>query len=130
MMEFPKKPWRNDAVRIVEELFPVTRSEHWDDLLELRSLLLSGKNWDRALDVFLDCRDRMEADHYLPFYRLRTLLAGSLRLEAGENPVGSLQELLKRKHVSLESVRRSIERDLFENLDEMTIDDLRVVESR
>ncbi len=129
MKETPKKHWRNDAARIVEELFPNTRREFWDDLLELRSLLLSGENWDRALDVFLECRYRMEADHYLPFYRLRTLLTGSLRLEAGENPVGCLPELLKRKHGSLESVRKTIKRDLFENLDEMAVDILRVVEA-
>jgi len=130
MIEIPKKHWRNDAARIVEELFPVTRREFWNDLLELRSLLLNGEDWDRALDVFLECRYRMEADHYLPFYRLRTLLTGSLRLEAGEHLVGSLQELLKRKHGSLESIRKSIERDLFENLDEMAIDKMRVVEVR
>ncbi len=129
MNEIPKKHWRNDAAHIVEELFPVTKQEYWDDLLELRGLLRSGENWDRALDVFLECRHRMEADHYLPFYRLRTLLTGSLCLEAGTNPVGSLQELLKRRHGSLESVRKSIQRDLFENLDERPIDRLRVVEA-
>lgn len=129
MMEISKKHWKNDAARIVEELFPVTRREFWDDLLELRSLLLTGENWDRALDVFLECRYRMEADHYLPFYRLRTLLVGALRLEAGKNPVGSLQEFLKIKHGSLESLRRSIRRDLFENLDDLTTDELKVVEA-
>lgn len=128
-MEISKKHWKNDAARIVEELFPVTRREFWDDLLELRSLLLTGENWDRALDVFLECRYRMEADHYLPFYRLRTLLVGALRLEAGKNPVGSLQEFLKIKHGSLESLRRSIRRDLFENLDDLTTDELKVVEA-
>jgi hypothetical protein len=127
-MEISKKHWKNDAARIVEELFPVTDREYWDDLLELRSLLLTGENWGRALDVFLECRYRMEADHYLPFYRLRTLLAGALRLEAGKNSVGSLQEFLKVKHGSLESLRRSIWRDLFENLNELTTDELKVVE--
>jgi hypothetical protein len=124
-----KKHWKYDAVGIVEELFPVTHRDYWDDLLELRSLLLSGGSWDRALDVFLECRHRMETDHYLPFYRLRTLMVGGLRLEAGKSAVGNLQEMLKRKHGSLESLRRTVRRDLFENLDDATTDELRVVEA-
>ena len=62
-------------------MFATTSSQVWDDLLELRGLLLCGGDWEVVLDSFLLCRQRLEQDHYVPFYRLRRLLEAHLRLE-------------------------------------------------
>jgi hypothetical protein len=109
--------WRDDAARIVEELFRCTPSETWDMLLDLRQHLLAGNNWDKTLDLFLSCRERLEHEHYLPFYRLRRLMAESLRLEAGsgEAHVVSLREVLRRKHRSLADIKRTVSREIFEH---------------
>jgi hypothetical protein len=111
--------WREQAARIVEELFRATPADAWDALLDLRTALLSGSDWNRTLDLFLACRERLEADHYLPFYRLRRLLAASLRLEArveGDCPeVAPLVELLRRNPRSLADVKRAVRRELFEH---------------
>lgn len=109
--------WRREAARIVEELFAVTPPQEWDSLLELRGALISGRDWSRALDLFLACRVRLESDHYLPFYRLRRLIAASLRLEAGQkNPVPRpLAEWLKGRHRSLADIQRRVQRDWFEH---------------
>jgi hypothetical protein len=102
-------------------------------LLDLRRHLLEGDDWDEALDLFLCCRERLEAEQYLPFYRLRRLLAESLRLEAGRNQahVAPLREVLRRKHRSLADMKRIVKREIFEyDLREAGIDriQLRVVE--
>lgn len=110
--------WRHQAARIVEELFQVTPPGAWNDLLDLRQLLMHGTDWNRALDAFLGCRERLEADHYLPFYRLRRLLTASLRLEAGaetRTECGSLAELLRRRPASLADIKRTVRRELFEH---------------
>ncbi|MDX2081595.1 MAG: hypothetical protein SFU53_12505 [Terrimicrobiaceae bacterium] len=112
--------WKRDAARIVEELFRVTSPENWDLLLDLRQALLAGEDWARALDLFLHCRVRLESDHYLPFYRLRRLIAASLRLEAtsaGLQP-SSLGELLKDRHRSLADLKRRVRREWFEHSEE------------
>jgi hypothetical protein len=109
------KSWREDAVRIVEELFPGAPAGDWDLLLDLRAALQAGTDWARTLDLFLICRERLEAGQYLPFYRLRRLLAESLRLEAGSAPVGNLRQILARKHRSLDALRRAVARDVFEH---------------
>lgn len=107
--------WRETAARIVEELFPVTDSSHWDLLIDLRRELLNGTNWERTLDLFLACRCRLETDHYLPFYRLRRLISVSLRFEAPTiELVGALEDVLRRNHRSLEDLKKSIRRDIFE----------------
>lgn len=110
-----KRSWRQDAVRIVEELFLTTLPSHWDLLLDLRDQLLKGQDWNKTFDVFLSCRDRMESDHYLPFYRLRRLMTQSLRLEAGNIPAATLEDILRRKHRSLTDVGRAVHRELFEH---------------
>lgn len=111
--------WKSDALRIVDALFPVTPRDAWNDLLDLRVALLDGKHWDQVLDLFLVCRERLELDHYLPFFRLRRLLANSLRLEAGrlsEPPLNpDLALLLARQPRSLADIKRSIRRDWFEH---------------
>jgi hypothetical protein len=110
--------WRRQAAHIVEELFQVTAADAWDALLDLRQLLLHGSDWNRALDAFLGCRERLEADHYLPFYRLRRLLTASLRLEAGaetRTECGSLAELLQRRPASLADIKRTVRREMFEH---------------
>lgn len=125
-----RKSWRDDAVRIVEELFPVTSPECWDLLIDLRQNLLRGSDWNRTLDLFLACRERLEAEQYLPFYRLRRLLAGSLRLEAGAQQT-SLKQILLKKHRSLADIRRAVTRELFEHDLNASVDapvELRVVE--
>jgi hypothetical protein len=94
--EVSSRPWRAAAGRIVEELFPVTQADAWDALLDLRGQLLHGSDWSEVLEVFLSCRLDLEEDHYLPFYRLRRLLAGHLRLEnAEESGSDSLAVLLR-----------------------------------
>jgi hypothetical protein len=128
-----QKSWRHDAARIVEDLFRCTPADAWDLLLDLRRHLLEGDDWDEALDLFLCCRERLEAEQYLPFYRLRRLLAESLRLEAGRNQahVAPLREVLRRKHRSLTDMKRTVKREIFEHdLREVGIDriQLRVVE--
>ena len=128
-----QKSWRNDAARIVEDLFRCTPSNTWDMLLDLRKHLLEGDDWNEALDLFLSCRQRLEAEHYLPFYRLRRLLAESLRLEAGQGQahVTPLREVLRRKHRSFADIKRTVTREIFEHdLREVEIDqiELRVVE--
>ncbi len=76
-----RSPWRKTAARIVEELFPQTPAEQWDVLMDFRELLLKHEDWGVVLGEFAACRALLEDDHYLPFYRLRTLLCGHLRLE-------------------------------------------------
>ncbi len=126
--------WRQQAAQIVEELFFSAPSTTWDTLLDLRQLLLHGDDWNRALDTFLHCRRRLEADHYLPFYRLRRLLSASLRLQAGEETraeFGSLAEILQRRPASLAEIKRTVRREMFEHALELPADHrvpLRVVE--
>jgi hypothetical protein len=111
------KTWRHDAVRIVEELFPGAPQEDWNLLLDLRTGLLEGADWDGTLDVFLACRERLEEEQYLPFYRLRRLLTESLRLEAGRGGehVAPLKQILMRKHRSLADIKRAVSREVFEH---------------
>jgi hypothetical protein len=115
--------WRDQAARIVEELFPVTPSEAWNDLLDLRGGLLRGADWNRTLDLFLVCRERLEMDHYLPFFRLRRLLTASLKLEIGVAgaQTASLVEILHRKPRSLADVKRVVRRELFEHSLELPV---------
>ena len=112
-----QKSWRSDAARIVEDLFRCTPSETWNMLLDLREHLLDGDDWNETLDLFLSCRERLESEQYLPFYRLRRLLADSLRLEAGRNQahVASLREVLRCKHRSLADIKRTVTREIFEH---------------
>lgn len=108
--------WHRDAARIVEELFSQTAPAHWDLLIDLRQQLLTGSDWNLALDTFLAAREDLEADHYLPFYRLRRLLSAGLRLESDNASVGgSLTELLRLKHRSLADATKAMNRDLFES---------------
>lgn len=111
--------WRDDALRIIDALFPVTSVDAWDDLLDLRCELIAGDQWGKVLDLFLVCRDRLELDHYLPFFRLRRLLSNSLQLEAGLNSQSAsnpdLACLLARQPRCLADIQRSIQRDWFEH---------------
>ncbi len=126
--------WRLDAAQIVEGLFPVTDPAGWNLLIDLRQALLHGKNWSQTLDQFLTCRCRFESDHYLPFYRLRRLLSASLKLEAELDApveVAALADLLRTPHVSLDSIKKAVRRELFEHrlhLDPASKVPLRVVE--
>lgn len=110
------RSWRKDAARIVEELFPFTPEDTWDLLLDLRGGLREGEDWNRTLDLFLASRERLEAEHYLPFYRLRRLLSESLRLEAGAcRKACCLKQALLRGHRSLAAIHRAYSRELFEH---------------
>lgn len=112
--------WRAQAAAIVEELFPVCAPDGWDLLLDLRQCLIGGADCTAILDAFLACRARLEADHYLPFYRLRRLLAASLELELGHREatarIRPLRELLQRRHRSMADLRKAIHRDAFEHM--------------
>lgn len=101
------KTWCDDAVSIVEQLFPVSSREAWDVLLDLRTALKSGKDWERVLDLFLECRNQLESDNYLPLYRLRQLISQSLLLES-VGGTHSLRAILRRKHRSLADLRRAV----------------------
>ena len=109
--------WREQAARIVEELFPVTEAEVWNALLDLRGEILHGSDWNHALDLFLACREQLEADHYLPFYRLRRLLAASLRLKSGADcgEIAPLMELLRQNPRSFAEMKKALRRELFEH---------------
>lgn len=78
------------ASRVVEELFSVTPESAWNDLLDLRGLLVHGNDWSEVLECFLGCRRKLEEDHYLPFYRLRKILVSHLQLENGDVSLASL----------------------------------------
>lgn len=110
--------WRLSAARIVEELFSATPAAAWDDLLELRQLLRHSEEWQAVLDQFFVCRQTMEADHYVPFFRLRRLLETHLRLvtrEAGINGgPGRLASLSLWRHQGFADLRRRAQRDHFE----------------
>jgi hypothetical protein len=109
--------WREQAARVVEELFPVTPADAWNGLLDLRGELLRGADWNHTLDLFLACRERLEADHYLPFYRLRRLLTASLQLDTGTGgaQTASLAEVLHRNPRSLADIKRAVHREYFEH---------------
>lgn len=117
--EEPVRLWRLVASRIVEELFAGTSPEQWDLLLDLREALLGEASLERMLDLFLLCRESMEADHYLPFYRLRQLLSESLELQAATDGSATrrqgLRELLSKKHRSFAHLKRTVRRELFEH---------------
>jgi hypothetical protein len=112
------RSWRRAAAAIVEELFPSTDPCEWNALLDLRTALLMGNDWSETLDLFLAARVRLEAANYLPFYRLRRLLAGSLRLEVyrlgGSSSVAPLANILSRPHPSLEHIKKTLDREEFE----------------
>jgi hypothetical protein len=119
----PINSWRRDAVGIVEALFSATSSDAWDALLDLRQGLIAGEDWDTTLNAFLICREALEADHYLPFYRLRRLLTASLRLEAvGKSVAASLPlvDFLDRRPRSFSDLKRSLRRDLFEHAPDLS----------
>jgi len=124
--------WRDDACQIVEQLFAVTSSREWDGLIDLRQALLRGEDWGHTLDLFLVSREKLEDDHYLPFYRLRNLIAVSLRLEAigtGEQPA-CLSELLKGHHKCFADLKKRVRREWFEHQTDVTHKlELRVVEA-
>jgi hypothetical protein len=88
-----QRGWCAQAVEIVEGLFGESDSLHWDQLLDLRGLLIKGNDWGRTLDILLECRERLESDHYLQLYRLRRLVGSSLMLE-GVAGGSSLERLL------------------------------------
>lgn len=100
----PRTTWRATAAAVVEELFPTTPQAAWDGLLDLRGTLLHGGACEEVLEEFAACRRMLEEDHYLPFYRLRRLLAGHLRLE-GESGV-TLESLLREKNFSVRRWRK------------------------
>ena len=110
-----RRRWRTQAAAVIEELFANTPPARWDMLLDLRSAILRGEDWEHALDLFLSCKARMEADNYLPFYRLRRLLAASLRFESGGFGVDgqdtpSLATVLRQPHRSLAEARAALAR--------------------
>ncbi len=117
MKQWKQNGWRVDAVELVEGLFGQARKEHWDILLDLRQELIAGKDWAKVLEVFFTCRQRIEVDCYLPMYRLRRLLAVSLRLEVEDSGVAiaPMERLLLEKHRSLRALQRRLQREWFEH---------------
>ena len=113
--------WRIQAAQIVADLFPVTSTEVWNQLLDFRSELLHGKELEKLLNLFLECRHQLEADHYLPFYRLRRLLESSLRLDATFGQIEPVTKLVPLRPLlweacrTLEEIRKSLHRHHFEH---------------
>ncbi len=118
MSDHPVIPptWRTDALSIIERLFVTTTSEHWNDLLDLRAAIQRGTDWNHTLDLFLACRERLETNNYLPFYRLRRLLATSLHLEV-ESASGARHPLSAHhlRHRSLRHLEAALRRESFEH---------------
>lgn len=111
--------WRWQAARVVEELFPATEPGEWDELLELRRQLLHGREWGVVVGHFLRCRQRMEKDHYLPFYRMRRLLESHLRLvtrgpQAGAGDEARTAVLALWRHRGLDDLRRRAQHEHYE----------------
>ncbi|WAC21600.1 hypothetical protein OVA24_09410 [Luteolibacter sp. SL250] len=100
----PARFWRVSAAKVVEELFRTTPEAAWDDLLDLRGLLIHGTDWEEVLECFLGCRRKLEEDHYLPFYRLRKILASHLQLE---HDGASLETLLRQRDFSFRKWQRN-----------------------
>lgn len=110
-----RRSWRSQAASVIEELFTRTAPAHWDVLLDLRSAILRGDDWESALDLFLRCKARMENDNYLPFYRLRRLLAASLRFESSglhgmQEDAVSLARVLRQPYRTLAEARAALVR--------------------
>jgi hypothetical protein len=80
-------------------------------------LLLAGGDWGEVLDHFLVCRWRLERDHYLPFYRLRRLLEGHLRLvtQGGAESEARTVRLALWRHRGMDDLRRRAQREHWEN---------------
>jgi len=94
--------WRTQCSAIVESLFEHTPTYQWNTLLDLRQHLLYSHDWNQILDLFLACRQELEEDHYLPFYRLRRILSASLSMEARSNSVSvDLSQTVPPCHASL-----------------------------
>lgn len=110
--------WRQSAARIVEELFSATPAAAWDGLLELRQYLLHSADWQAVLDQFFACRQALENDHYVPFFRLRRLLETHLRLETredGRGPGASRRAVLSLwRHRGFADLRRRAQREHYE----------------
>jgi hypothetical protein len=126
--DYEAKSWRHQAARIVEELFPALPPESYDMLIDLRQSLLGNADLRRVIDLFLACRMGYEAEAYLPFYRLRVLLAASLRLQGRGLfeglPLPPVEALLRKRHASFAEWKKQLEREWFEQgLDSM---DLRI----
>lgn len=123
--EVTEGSWRRQAARVVVELFAVTPSQVWDDLMELRGRLLGGGDWEGVLDSFLVCRQRLEQDHYVPFYRLRRLLEAHLRLET--RGVTGLEVRTNRlalwRHRGMDDLRRRAALDHWEHQAEEPVPD-------
>ena len=130
-----KQAWRQDAVKIVEELLVLAPMSEADLLLDLRQSLRVGQDWALTLDLFLLCRRNLEIDYYLPFYRLRSLLTHWLKLEiSGEESSSqnsNLRSLLRLKYRSLAEIRCAMVRESFEHqtdFSKVSAADLKVVE--
>lgn len=110
--------WRACACRIVEELFPSVDPKHWDLLLDLRQGISLGVDWREVLNLFQRCRYEMEVDAYLPFYRLRQLIAAGLQFQSKEGipglPSVALEDFLRGPYRSIESWQRELVRHWFE----------------
>lgn len=113
-----RRQWSADAVAVVEQVLVRARPGQIDGLLDLRAGLKTGADWGRVMDLFLACRRVMEHDHYLPFYRLRRILAHwlalELRSERDPEVWADLRRLLRWKFRSLAELTAALERERFE----------------
>jgi hypothetical protein len=82
--------------------------EETDLLLELRSHLWRRTGAEEALRLFCDLRRRMEARHYLTFFRLRRWFENHLVAMVSSCPASTPQEVpVRLEHYCVEAVRRA-----------------------
>lgn len=115
----------------MEEVLPFAPRDTLDAFLDLRAAVLSGHDWSAVLDLFLQLRVAVEPKFYLPFYRLRSLLAANLRFDSSgwETLQPDLRRMLRLNYRSLRAMRAALGRERFEHSLEEPWPELRVVEA-
>ena len=102
--------WRC-ALEVIDELLSQPRTavtgEESDLLLDLRWHLRQRSAGETALRVFCDLRRRMEARHYLAFFRIRRWLEKHLVASVRRCPAAEAHEVpVKLDHYCVEAIRR------------------------
>ena len=102
--------WRC-ALEVIDELLRLPRTqvtgEETDLLLDLRWQLRQRTEAERALRLFSDLRRRMEARHYLAFFRLRRWLENHLVAAVRICPAAEARAVpVKLDHYCVEAIRR------------------------
>jgi hypothetical protein len=102
--------WRC-ALEVIDEMLGAPRSavsgEEVDLLLDLRWQLRQRAEAEAALKLFCDLRRRMEARHYLAFFRVRRWMENHLVAAVRVCPAAEVHEVpVKLDHYCVEAIRR------------------------